>query len=64
MSDAGLAGRHGLAHLESLELWTSEIERLVRPGVAHPRPGVGPIGHHHAELERTEASTEEAAYHL
>ena len=30
-------------------------ERLVRTGVRHPRPRVGPIGHHDAELERAEA---------
>ena len=29
-------------------------ERLVRAGVDHARPGVGPVGHHDAELQRAE----------
>ena len=29
-------------------------DRLVRAGVDHARPGVGAVGHHHAEFERAE----------
>ena len=46
------------APVELLEHLVRDIDRRqgpVRPGVRHAGPGIGALGHHHAELERAEA---------
>ena len=32
----------------------NRCNRLVRAGIHHAGPGIGPIGHHHAKFERPE----------
>ena len=41
--------------LEHLVRIVDRRNRLIAAGVHHPRPGVGMVGHHHAEFQRAEA---------